>query len=207
MRIVKHRSLRSRYLDASYDAHTTPFYVYGTPSAMHIDHMLLKAPNTQISVSHITLSNLSNPITPERLQAGLLLYILIRPEAALQPFTAAASTTFSPGAEFEVMICTDPFPACARGPGLAAALNVHKHPVLARGTMRLPDVSSGEIFVDGAEVNREDFFDDGSISEGDGGGGGDGGYGSSERVTQRMSEDMNWEERGVWMGMVKDRLG
>jgi hypothetical protein len=53
--VVKNRPLNSRWHDPLYPASFTPFYLYGTPSEPHVDHVLLRAPNTQIASDLITL--------------------------------------------------------------------------------------------------------------------------------------------------------
>lgn len=184
-RVVKNRSLLSRYLDRNYDTKYTPFYLYGTRSQPHIDHMLLRAPNAQFSAENVTLE-LDREIAQDKLSSGVLLYVLERPEEMMQPFgqdiTESEQNFFVADAQFEVMICDDPFPATAHGPGLAAAGETG-HPVMARGTMRLPL----NIFVDMTHLNCEDFGDD-------------------VRIVQRMERGMNWEDRSAWSAMVAHRL-
>ncbi|KAF5326606.1 hypothetical protein D9611_000881 [Ephemerocybe angulata] len=184
-RVVKHRSLRSRYLDAEYPGAHTPFYLYGTPAQAHIDHMLLKAPNAQFSAEGVGLE-LDHPVPSEKLAAGVILYVLNAPEAAMQPFQedrdGAVQCFFYPDAQFEVMVCDDPFEATAHGPGLADA-STHKHPVIARGKMRLPL----NVFVDMVDLNREDFR-------------------GNERITPGMVKGMDWEDQTAWMAMVRERL-
>jgi hypothetical protein len=53
--VVKNRPLNSRWRDSLYPASFTPFYLYGTPSEPHVDHVLLRAPNAQIASDLITL--------------------------------------------------------------------------------------------------------------------------------------------------------
>ena len=184
-RVVKNRSMLSHHLDDSYDAHSVPFYLYGTRSQPHIDHMILRAPNAQFTAENVSLV-LDHDISEDKLASGVLLYILGRPERAMQPFErdrdASVQSFFYPDAEYEVVVCDDPFPATAQGPGLATAIE-HRHPVIARGAMRLPL----NIFVDMTDLNREDFRAD-------------------QRVVQRMEDGMNWEDRSAWSAMVAERL-
>lgn len=70
-----------------------PFYLYGTPSQQHIDHMLLVAPNTQLSAARVTLS------------------------LEMQPFNANHEPTFFTAGP-EVTIYSDPNLAHTSGPGL-----------------------------------------------------------------------------------------
>jgi hypothetical protein len=183
-RIVKNRSLSSRWLDADYDSKYTAFYLYGTPEQLHVDHMLLKAPNAQFTAENVQL-DLDNEIPAKKLANGVLLFVLNLPERAMQPFTGDESTPcplFHPNAKFDVMICDDPFPATAHGPGLAAASD--HYPIIARGSMQLPL----NVYTDLTNLNRGDFRDD-------------------ERTTQRMDKRMNWEDQSAWRAMVMKRLG
>lgn len=184
-RVVKNRSLHSRHRDAQYDTKYTPFYLYGTRAQPHIDHMLLRSPNAQFSAENVALE-LDRDIPLEKLAAGVLLYVLNRPEVTMQPFGEdigeKEQVFFLPDAEFEVMICEDPFPATAHGPGLAAAAETG-HPVIARGTMKLPL----NIFVDMRRLNCEDFGED-------------------VRTVQRMEIGMNWEDRSAWSAMIAHKL-
>lgn len=55
--ILKDKSLRSRYSDQSYPASFVPFYLYGTPNSLNIDHILVRNPNIQLSAENVQLSN------------------------------------------------------------------------------------------------------------------------------------------------------
>jgi hypothetical protein len=147
--------------------------------------MLLRAPNAQFTAGDINLQ-LDRDIPEDKLASGVLLYILGRPERAMQPFErdrdASVQRFFYPNAEYDVMVCDDPSPATAQGPGLATAIE-HRHPVIAQGTMKLPL----NIFVDMTDLNREDFRDD-------------------QRIVQRMEDGMNWEDRSAWSAMIAERL-
>ncbi|KAJ2935438.1 hypothetical protein H1R20_g1656, partial [Candolleomyces eurysporus] len=149
--------------------------------------MLLKAPNAQFTAEDVQL-DLDYEIPAEKLANGVRLFVLNLPERAMQPFTDCGDDTphpiFYPNAKLEVMVCDDPFPATAHGPGLAASAASDHYPTIARGTMRLPlNVYTGLV-----NLNREDFRDD-------------------ERTTQRMDKGMNWEGQSAWRAMVMKRLG
>ena len=53
--ILKDRPLKGRYRDLTYPSTFVPFYLYGTPTNLNIDHILLRAPNIQLSAENITL--------------------------------------------------------------------------------------------------------------------------------------------------------
>ncbi|KAL8784728.1 MAG: hypothetical protein Q9213_003825, partial [Squamulea squamosa] len=82
---LKDRPLNSKYRDHAYPSGHMPFYLYGTPSSLHIDHMLLRAPNIQLSASNINLS-VSPPIPATTLKNGCILYLDGIQESAMQPF-------------------------------------------------------------------------------------------------------------------------
>ncbi|KAI0323562.1 PLP-dependent transferase [Cubamyces sp. BRFM 1775] len=154
--VVKDRPLNSRWRDPAYHASYTPFYLYGTPSEKHIDHMLLRAPNAQISSDLVTLdydSETGAP-TPDELATGVIVY-LDRPEAAMQPFTMKAASFFEPGTSFVVHICTDPNPAKASGPGLSEGGTP-----LAKGRITLGQA----VFYDVDEINIADFANGTKVS-------------------------------------------
>ena len=54
--ILKDKSLRSRYSDRSYPADVVPFYLYGTPHSLNLDHILVRNPNIQLSAENVQLS-------------------------------------------------------------------------------------------------------------------------------------------------------
>ncbi|KAL9592084.1 MAG: hypothetical protein Q9179_007074, partial [Wetmoreana sp. 5 TL-2023] len=84
---LKDRPLNSKYRDQAYPSGHMPFYLYGSsPESCHIDHMLLRAPNIQLSASEIALSLTSGSIPPEVLRQGCILFADGVQEAAMQPF-------------------------------------------------------------------------------------------------------------------------
>uniref|UniRef100_D8Q5H7 L-tyrosine decarboxylase C-terminal domain-containing protein n=1 Tax=Schizophyllum commune (strain H4-8 / FGSC 9210) TaxID=578458 RepID=D8Q5H7_SCHCM len=135
--IVKQRALNSAYYDKAYPKTTTPFYVYGSPTEVHADHMLLRAPNAQISSAHVKLG-LESVLSAEQLARGVIAHVEV-PEQALQPL--AEQHPFSPGAKFRVTITEDAFDATAHGPNLAEG-----GAQLATGTLTL-----------GRALNTQDF--------------------------------------------------
>ena len=50
--VLKNRTLLSKYRDLEY-SEAAPFYLYGSSKEMHIDHMLLRAPNAQLSAENV----------------------------------------------------------------------------------------------------------------------------------------------------------
>lgn len=141
-----------------------PFYLYGTPSSIHIDHMLLLAPNIQLSASNVTLS-VDPPIPATSLKNGCILYLDDVQERAMQPFlptsqlvggqgpTSASNFFFQAGKRFKVSVFEDRYGISAGGPGLG---DVDYGKRLATGEMVLGK-EKGEIWVDSEGVNRDPF--------------------------------------------------
>lgn len=63
MRILKNRSLQLSSLSPVYPLELFPFYIYGTPSDAHIDHILTRAPNITLSASSVRLVLENQPVT------------------------------------------------------------------------------------------------------------------------------------------------
>lgn len=157
IRVIKNRPLDSRWRDLLYPASFVPFYLFGSDGRYFIDHMLVKAPNAQLT-ARVSLNNIS--LDNEQLAGGLLLSIL-RPEAAMQPGDAevevmsklyAASTAwFSPEKTYNIAVYKDTFDATARGPGLASAIG-NTTPI-ATGTMTIMQ----DVYVDYKRINTKEF--------------------------------------------------
>jgi hypothetical protein len=142
--VVKNRPLNSRYRDLNYPASYTPFYLYGTPDEVSVDHMLLRAPNAQIASDLVTLQ-VDVQLTAEQLARGVIAHVG-SPEVAMQPFTAE-HMFFRPGASFSVEIFEDANGAEAQGPGLAEG-----GALITAGTITLGQM----VFVDCDGLNTED---------------------------------------------------
>lgn len=54
--ILKDKSLRGRYRDESYPTDVVPFYLYGTPNSLNLDHILVRSPNVQLSAENVQIS-------------------------------------------------------------------------------------------------------------------------------------------------------
>ncbi|KAL1733770.1 hypothetical protein EV714DRAFT_245990 [Schizophyllum commune] len=145
--IVKQRALNSAYYEKAYPKTTTPFYVYGSPTEAHADHMLLRAPNAQISSAHVKLA-LGSVLSAEQLARGVIAHVEV-PEQALQPL--AEQHPFSPGAKLRVTITEDAFDATAHGPRLAEG-----GAQLATGTLTF----GRAVYTDVKQLNTQDFEED-----------------------------------------------
>ncbi|KAL8650132.1 MAG: hypothetical protein Q9226_005273 [Calogaya cf. arnoldii] len=161
---LKDRTLNSKYRDHAYPSGHMPFYLYGTPSSLHIDHMLLLAPNIQLSASNITLST-DPPIPAASFKSGCILYLHGVQESAMQPFlptsqlvggqgpTSASNFFFQAGKRSKVSVFEDRYGVNAGGPGLG---DVDYGKRLGTGDMVLGK-EKGEIWVDSEGVNRDPF--------------------------------------------------
>ncbi|KAH9946373.1 PLP-dependent transferase [Epithele typhae] len=141
--VLKNRPLNSRYRDGAYPASYTPFYLYGTPEQIYVDHILVRAPNAQITALDPVALSVQPALTAEQLARGVIAHAA-RPEAAMQPF-GTGNTVFVPGATFAVEVFEDPNGAAAHGPGLAQGGSK-----IAEGTLGL----GAAVFYDGVALNE-----------------------------------------------------
>ncbi|KAH9024923.1 hypothetical protein EDB85DRAFT_2179872 [Lactarius pseudohatsudake] len=147
--VLKYRPLSSRYLDPIYPS-KMPFYLYGTAQEMHIDHVLLRGPNAQLSAGDVTVELLQGdrPVFIAGLKDGLIAVADAIPEFLMQPLSAnRLNSLFHPGAELAVSIYHDLNPAQSQGPGLCDQL---EDPI-ARGIITLGD----DTFADAYMINAE----------------------------------------------------
>ena len=152
---LKARPLNSKYRDLTYPSGQMPFYLYGTPSEQHIDHLLTRAPNISLSATNITL-NIKPPLPAELLSSGCILMAENVHEAALQPFLptkallADENFFFRPGARFIVTVYRDGKRYNTPGPGLAQ--------VSYSDRFGFGEVVLGEsVHVDSEMVNRDPY--------------------------------------------------
>ncbi|KAJ7325911.1 PLP-dependent transferase [Mycena albidolilacea] len=179
IQVVKERSLKSCYRDQQFSESCMPFYLFGTSQEQHIEHMLLRAPNVQISADRVQL-DVQPPLSAAQLAKGVLLQIN-RPERALQPPAAdnPPERMFRRGASFDVTIVDDTKPAVTHGPGLAAGGNQ-----LAKGKVTL----AGDVHVDWKDINTEDFAR------------------GLTRVTNSLEPEANMQTRSEWKEVVSAAL-
>lgn len=161
-RVVKDRSLKGRFRDTSYPTTGVPFYLYGTPTDLNIDHILVRAPNIQLSADQVSLS-LDNPISDDILSEGAILFIHDYVEAAMQPFqstegplgdTFAADSEFffTPNREFSVSVYEDPKDATTPGPGIVDVRD-NGAKMIGKGKMSL---GQGR-YVDSVLMNKDPY--------------------------------------------------
>jgi hypothetical protein len=133
--VIKNRSLCSRHLDTSYPS-GMPFYLYGTGQEIHIDHVLVQAPNAQLSAGEVTVELLegSKSAFASGLKDGLIAVADTIPEHLMQPFTSdRLEYFFHPGAKLDVSVYLDPRTVHSHGADFCAQLN----DPIARATITL----------------------------------------------------------------------
>ena len=167
--VIKDRSLKSRYRDTSYPTTGAPFYLYGTPTDLNIDHILVRAPNIQLSADNVSLS-LHDPIPADALAKGAILLMHDYVEAGMQPFQSTEGPLgdslaedsdvffFTPGSEFRVSVYEDPKEAGTPGPGIVD-VEENGARLLGEGKMKL---GPGR-YVDSVRINQDPY----DVPEGD----------------------------------------
>ena len=152
VRVIKKRALDSRYRERKYPDAFVPFYLYGNNSNYFVDHMLLRAPNGQLS-AQVSI-DFASSLSSDALAKGLLLTV-DRSEAAMQPADKESTAWFKEGAEFPVKVYSDPHPADAHGPDLVNIIALNEY---AHGAMKL-----GKPVVDLQRLNTQDFTKDPAV--------------------------------------------
>ncbi len=149
--VLKYRLLSSPYLDPTYPSNM-PFYLYGTAQEMHIDHMLLRIPNAQLSAGEVTVELLEGDKSMfiAGLKGGLIAVADTIPERLMQPLcTNSVKCIFYPGAKFAVSIYHDRHDAQSQGPGLCDQLG---DPPIARGIITLGDNTFADAYMINADA-------------------------------------------------------
>jgi hypothetical protein len=109
IRVIKSRPLCPRHLDAAYPSRM-PFYLYGTGQEIHIDHILVQAPNAQLSAGEVTLELIegNESAFAKVLKDGCIAVAETLPEHLMQPFTSdRLESFFHPGAKLDLSIYPD----------------------------------------------------------------------------------------------------
>lgn len=125
-----------------------PFYLYGSMDEVHLDHMLLHAPNAQMTASdiHVEIDSGELPRFAAGLKNGLIAVMDAVPEHLLQPFSSDHRPAFfRPGVKIGVSIYQDrQFP---QSPASGVIDSLER--VVARGTVTLGD----SVYVDSDMIN------------------------------------------------------
>ena len=121
--VVKDRSLTSYHRDTSYPSRYLPFYLYGSDTEQNIDHILLRAPNIQLTAGRVELQ-LDQQLTSDQLARGVICCVDSVREASMQPFPVTADLRansdffFRPENTLPVTIYRDPRGPTDNGPGI-----------------------------------------------------------------------------------------
>ncbi|KAI0948556.1 hypothetical protein AcV7_009267 [Taiwanofungus camphoratus] len=156
--ILRHTSLAPRNLARNYPVFM-PFYLYGTHNEQHIDHILLKDPNAQLSASRVKIELSSGSKLGSELPKGVIAVMDDIREHAMQPYGHGHHPDFfAVGRSYKVSIYVDPFD----GQYGQAALDIHTMldkldltEALAKGTITL----GNSIYVNDAHLNRDTIPD------------------------------------------------
>jgi hypothetical protein len=127
-----------------------PFYLYGTREEMHIDHVLVQAPNAQISAGEVVVELIegSESVLNAELKDGLIVVANFLPEHLMQPLTTdRLNHLFFPGAKLDVSVYHDQNAGQHGGPDLCDNLGKP----IARATITLGD----NTFVDAYMINLD----------------------------------------------------
>jgi hypothetical protein len=117
---------------------------------MHIDHILVQAPNAQLSAGEVTYELIegSESVVAEGLENGLIAVADALPEHLMQPFTSdRLEFLFHPGAKLDVTIYPDEKAAQSQGHDLCDNLGEH----IARARITLGD----DTFADEHMINLD----------------------------------------------------
>jgi len=96
-RVIKSRSLDPEWLDQEYPDRM-PFYLYGSlDDEVHLEHILRKHPNAQLSSSNVKLDlkyDHTSPVFGEKLKGGVIAVLDWVFERAMHPFTEGHEPNF-----------------------------------------------------------------------------------------------------------------
>ncbi|KAF9526517.1 hypothetical protein CPB83DRAFT_837286 [Crepidotus variabilis] len=180
--VIKDRTLLSRYRNRDYYSIGTPFYLYGTEGQQHIDHMLLRAPNSQLCADQVKL-DLDHKPTSAQLAKGLIA-IIDRHEASMQPMVKTNPPKFFAGnAKNGINVYKDPDAPDAHGPGLAKVDPKNK---IATGSITL----GSNVHVEYENLNNQGFA-----------------LGQSHHPVGAVSRSMSDYTKREWMALLKELVG
>ena len=149
LRVIKNRLLCSRQFDIAYPSRM-PFYLYGTGQEIHIDHILVKAPNAQLSAGEVAFELIegNESALAAGLKDGLIGVANTLSEHSMQPFTSERlESFFYHGAKLNLTVYADKEVAQSQGYDLCGKLD---EPI---GRVRI--TLGGNTFVDNHMINLE----------------------------------------------------
>ena len=127
-----------------------PFYLYGSGKEIHIDHILVKAPNAQLSAGEVSFELLegSESVFEAGLKTGFIAVVDALPEHLMQPMALdRLESFFRPGSRLDLSIYPDEEAAQSQEGGLCDKL---VEPI-ARSRVTL----GGNTFVDEYMINLD----------------------------------------------------
>ncbi|CUA75437.1 hypothetical protein RSOLAG22IIIB_11727 [Rhizoctonia solani] len=146
IQVIKNKPLDSKYLDLSYSDEMY-FYLYGTPSQQHIEHVLVASKNVQLTSDQVSL-DLSSSISEEDLARGVLVRMdRLRESVVLPVLPPHTPTFFKAGSRQRVTVFRDPHASERYGPGLTEAY-ASASPI-ATGTIKFGEM----VYADSVELN------------------------------------------------------
>ncbi|KEP50083.1 pyridoxal-dependent decarboxylase domain protein [Rhizoctonia solani 123E] len=146
VQVIKNKPLDSKYLDLSY-SNEMYFYLYGTPSQQHIEHILVASKNVQLTSDQVTL-DLSTDISEEDLARGVLVRMdRLRESVVLPVLPPHTPTFFRAGAQHKVTVFRDPHSPERCGPGLTEAYSSASP--IATGTIKFGEM----VYTDSVQLN------------------------------------------------------
>jgi len=83
VQIVIRRSIATKFLAPDYP-YQMPFYLYGTKEQIHVDHVLLHAPDQQLNSDQVVL-NTDKPVSEQDLKTGVVAMLSAVYERSIQP--------------------------------------------------------------------------------------------------------------------------
>ncbi|CAE6514843.1 unnamed protein product, partial [Rhizoctonia solani] len=121
VQVIKNKPLDSKYLDLTYSDEMY-FYLYGTPSQQHIEHILVASKNVQLTSEQVSLDLSSGAISEQDLAKGVIVRMdRLRESVVLPVLPPHTPTFFKAGAQQKVTIFRDPHAPQRYGPGLTEA--------------------------------------------------------------------------------------
>lgn len=135
-----------------------PFYLYGTPKELHLDHIYLRAPNIQLTAGSVQFSLSSKRtkmLAPEELERGMIAIACDLHEDWMQPFTKTDELPmdvffFRKGNAIRLLLYKDPFEAIYDG-----KIDLKK---LTKPVAEVKVILTDEIYVDSDDLNEDSTF-------------------------------------------------
>ncbi|CAE6445310.1 unnamed protein product [Rhizoctonia solani] len=147
IQVIKNKRLDSKYLDLSY-SNEMYFYLYGTPTQQHIEHILVASKNVQLSSDQVSLDLTDGSISAKDLAQGVIVRMdRLRESVVLPVLPPHTPTFFKPGARQKITVFRDPHAPEQYGPGLTEAY-VSSSPI-ARGTIQFGSM----VYTDSVALN------------------------------------------------------